>query len=203
MHSTQPPGSPHLTIKPSGQAFGKGLAYRAAIFFPLVIVAALGLQGTGLPSWAIWTVIGAGLLVGTLAIATMITSVTVDASYVVAGLLLGFEKRTPVEAVTKAVLVLQYEQLGNDIAPTFVAVAGGSKPFLRLSGQVYDAGDLMALTRALGRAEIIDEPLTPQLLEQRHPGVVPLYERRPWMIAWIVIGVVVIFAVAAGVAAES
>jgi hypothetical protein len=133
----------------------------------------------------------------------MITSVTVDASHVVARRLLGLQKRTPVGAVTKTVLVQQYEQLGNDIAPTFAAIAGGPKPFLRLSGQVYDAGDLIALTRAIGRAEIIDEPLTPQLLEQRHPGVVPLYERRPWTIAWIVVGVVVMFAVAAGVAAGS
>lgn len=206
MHPSQPmqlPGVPHLTIKPSSQAFGKGLAFRAAIFLPLVVVGFLGLQDNALPGWAIWTVVGAGIVVGVTAIATMVTQVSIIGPDVVIRRLIGTEKRVPVGAVTKTVLVQQYEQLGNSIAPTFAAVAGGTKPFLRLSGQVYDAEDLMRITRALGRSDVISEAITPKLLEQRHPGLVPLFERRPWSIAWIVVGVVVVVAVVAGVAAES
>ncbi len=199
----QPPDSPHLTIRPSRQAFGRGLAFRAAIFLPLVVVGCLGLQNTDLPGWAIWTVVGAGIVVGALAIATMVTRVSVDGTEVVVRRLIGFEKRVPVGTVTKTVLALQYEQFGSGVAPAFAVVAGGSKPFLRLSGQVYDAGDLMALSDALGRAEVIVEPVTPALLEQRHPGLVPLFERRPWTIAWIVVGVAVVLGVIVGVVAES
>jgi hypothetical protein len=199
----QSPGCSRLTIKPSSRAFGKGLAVRAAILLPLSATTGLGLQDSDLPRWAIWTVLGSGVLVGALAIATMVTMVCVDGSDVVVRRLIGAEKRVPMGTVTKVVLVQQYEQLGNSIAPTFAAVAGGAKPFVRLSGQVYDPADLMTLTRALGWADVITEPLTPHLLEKRHPGLVPLFERRPWTIAWIVIGVAVVMGVIAGIAAES
>lgn len=199
----QPPGAAPLTIKPSSQAFGKGLTYRAAIFLPLIVVGFLGQRDSALPGWAVWTVIGAGLVVALAAIAAMITRVSIAGPDIVIRRLVGTEKRIPIGAVTKTVLVQQYEQFGNSIAPTFAAVAGSSKPFLRLSGQVYDADDLLRLARALGRADIITEAVTPKLLEQRHPGLVPLFERRPWTIAWIVVGLFVVIAVAAGVAAES
>lgn len=206
MYPSQPmpqPGAAQLSISPSKQAFGKGLAYRAAIFLPLIVVGFLGQRNNDLPTGVTWGIVGAGIVVGVVAIASMVSRVSIVAGDVVIRRFVGTEKRVPVQSVTKTVLVEQYEQLGNTIAPTFAAVAQGSKPFLRLSGQVYERNDLVSLSRALGRADVIREPVTPKMLEQRHPGLVPFVERRPWTIAWIVVGVVVVAGIAVGVAAES
>lgn len=197
-----PPGSPQFSIAPSSQAFGKGLAYRAAIFLPLIVVGFLGNRNSDLPAGAVWGIIGLGVLIGALAIALMVTRVSIVGPDVVIKRLIGTIKRVPLQAITKTVLAVQYEQFGNTIAPTFAAVAQGRRPFLRLSGQVYDLQALTALTRALGRADVIQAPVTPKMLEQRHPGLLSFYERRPWAFAWIVVALIIVMCVVIGVAAQ-
>lgn len=196
-------GDARLTITPDGRAFRRGLAVRAAVMVPLIAVGVLGSRRGSVPAGVTWSIVGLGAVIAVVAIAMTITRVQVTATDLRVRRLIGAERVVPLGAVAGSVLARQYEQFGNAVAPLLTVLGQGRRRLLRLSGQVYAPDALAALSSVLGNATVIAEPVTPKLLEQRHPGLVPGYERKPFLVAGIVVAVVVVVGVVVGVSAQS
>lgn len=186
-------------LRPDSATFGRGVAVRAVIMVPLVAAGAFGSQDGNLSPAAVWSIIGVGVLIGAAAIALMVSRVQVRPSGLRIRRLIGIEKTVPSSRFAGGVFVRQYEQFGNMIAPVLIVLDGSRKRIVTLSGQVFGADGLDRLAQVLGagRFDTIDDPITPKLLAERHPGLVPFRERRPFGFAFLVVGMIIVIIVVA------
>lgn len=195
-----------LEIRPSSQTYGRGLAVRAVAMVPLIAIGLFSGNGSSVSPVVRWVIVGAGVLIGLLAIGMMITRVQLTPETIRVRRLIGTEKEIPRRQVAQGILIQQYEQFANMVAPLLILLDSSRRKLLYLSGQVYAAGDLNALAQGIGIAgfDVMAAPVTPKLVDQRHPKVLSVWERRPFLTAFTVVGVVVVlvilFAVLSGTA---
>lgn len=181
-----------MDIRPSSQTYGRGIAIRATAMVPLVAVGLVNGNGSSVSPAVRWFIVGAGVVIGLAAIAMMITRVQLTPSSIKVRRLIGTEKEIPRAQVAYGILVKQYEQYGNMLAPLLILLDGSRRKLLYLSGQVYSAGDIDALAEriGIGHIDVMTTPVTAKLIDQRHPDVLALWERRPFLIAFVVVGAV-------------
>lgn len=186
-----------LEIRPSSQTYGRGLATRALAMVPLIAIGLFSGNGSSVSPVVRWVIVSAGVLIGVVAIGMMITRVQLTLGSIRVRRLIGTEKEIPRGKVGYGILIQQYEQFANMVAPLLILVDSSRRKLLQLSGQVYAAGDLNALAQAVGIAnfDVIAAPVTPKLVDQRHPKVLSIWERRPFLIAFLVVGAVVVLVI--------
>lgn len=191
-------GEVRLRITPDRSAFTRGLQVRAAMMLPLVAVGLVGPSAGDLPAAAVWSVVGAGVLVAVAAVALTISRVEVTATELRTRRVAGLSSSVPLSQVSGSVLAAQYEQYGTAIAPMMTVTGPDRRRVLRLSGQLFAGSDLAALGSVLGNGAVVKEPVTPRMLEERFPGLVPVHERRPFLLATLVVLAIVVVATVIG-----
>lgn len=184
-------------IRPDSATYGRGVAVRAVIMLPLIVAGFFGSRNKDLSAAVVWTIVGIGIVIAAAAIGLMVSRVQVLPSGIRVRRLIGTEKTVPRQQFAGGVLIRQYEQYGNMLAPLLILMAGSRKKIVSLSGQIFGAADLDRLAQVLGIGsfDVITDPITPKLLAARHPGLIPFWERRPFGFAFLVVGVIIVIVV--------
>lgn len=189
-------GEVRLRITPDSKAFSRGMQVRAALMLPLIAVGLVGPSTSDVPPGAMVSIVGIGVVIAVVAIALTVSRVEVTATELRIRRVVGWSSSVPLSQVDGSVLVAGYEQYGNAIAPMMTVTGPDRRRVLRLSGQLYAVKDLAALGSILRNCTHVKDTLTPTMVEERFPGLVPFHERRPFLLATLVtLGIIVIVTV--------
>lgn len=188
-------------VRVSRAALGRGAALRAGIVVPLVAASAVSLRSGEAPGQVATVVIVAvGVIVGVVAVAGLVTAVRADADGVWTRRLVGLERHLPADHLARAVLVTGYEQYASPLTPKLILLGRDGQRLLNLPGHGFEVVALTRLLRAMPCEQmLLDEILTPALLQERVVGAVPWWERHPFGLAFVVVGAVVVLVVAGAV----
>lgn len=192
-----------LEFGPSGQAYGKGVAVRLAILAPLIAVNFYSAARSDINPGIWWGIIAVAAVIAVGAVLQMVKKVQLTGTSVVVTRILGGPKAIPGQRVAYGILAQAYQQFGAVAAPLLILVDGNRKKLLYLSGQLFAGSDMYALAQAMGlqNFDVITEPVSPKMIDQRHPRVLSFMERRPWAFACIAVGVIIVVVTAVLLAA--
>ncbi len=202
-----PGRSPHsdpllVEIRPSSATYGRGVATRAIVLLPIIFIGLYNPNGSSLAPGVRWSIVGVGLVIAVVAIAVMVTRVQLTWTSIRIKRLIGSEKVIPRQQMSYGILVQQYVTYGNMTAPLLMLIGAGGHKFLHLSGQVFSAADLSSFAQHIGIQffDVMPDPVTPKMIGERHPKVLSVFERRPFLIAWLLVLVVVVVVVVVAMA---
>lgn len=194
----QMPSEPVLVdIGPSGKAYGRGVAVRLAILAPLILLNFYNAGRNGISSGVWWVIIGIGALVAVIAVLRMVKRVQLTPSWIIIRRVAGAPKVLPRPQLAYGIVAQYYQQFGNAAAPLLVLVDGNGKRLLQLSGQMFAGADMFALAQGIGlqQFDVITAPTSAKLIDQRHPKVLSVLERRPWAVAVAVVAVIIVLVI--------
>lgn len=195
-----------IDIRSSSGAYRRGLAIGPVALVPLIPVivfnANANANGSGVARATGWSIVGLGVVIGLVAIGRMVTRVQLTPSSIRVRRLIGTEKEIARQQVACGILVQQYEQYPDLLAPLLILLDGSRRKLLHLSGHVYGAADIngFAERMGIGHFDVMAGPVTATLIDQRHPEVLSIWERRPFMIAFAVTGAVFVVVILLGIA---
>jgi hypothetical protein len=193
-----------VDIGPSGRAYGRGVAVRLAILAPLILLNFYNAGRSGISRGVWWAIIGIGAVIAVIAVLRMVKRVQLTPWAVVIKRVGGAPTVVRHRQFGYGILAQYYQQFGNAAAPLLILVDGNGKKFLQLSGKLFAGSEMYALAQAIGlqRFDVINGPTSAQQIDQRHPKVLSVLERRPWAVAFAVVAVIVVLVIDVVVAAE-
>lgn len=194
-----------VEIRANGGTYGRGVATRGAVMLPLIFIGFYRGGQSDLPAGVRWGIVGAGVVIGLIAIAMMTVRVQLTWSSVKAKRLIGVEKVIPRQQMSYGILVQQYQQFANMAAPLLVLVDANRRKLMYLSGQLFSAPDMYSLAQAIGIQffDVIRQPVNAKMIDRRHPKVLSVWERRPFLIAFGVVIVIIVLVVVVVVGTDS
>ena len=190
------------TIRPSKTAYRRAIGANAVIILPLVVFQFVNVSRNSDPLMILWILLGT-LLVVAVCIVLYFRNVRIDfgEGKVTSTNLFGSTREWKAAEIGKVVLVQQYWATMQPVVPNAFVLDTQSKRIVRAQGSTWTAEQMQELIAGLGKEPIvIAEPIKPKDLHARFPGIVPIWEVRPWLFAFglaIALIAIVVFALLA------
>lgn len=182
-----------LTVKPNARLFYKSNGARLLLVLPVIIVLVMfGYRGRSLSAEVRLTIALVTLVVIALWLASVlfVSRVQVTRDELVVRNSVGFSRRYRREQLGFALLLVQYRAAGQGTLTTVALVAGqDGRRLLRMPGQYWDRNGIDRFLQALAlpRVDVIAQPITGKLVDARYPKLLPFGERRPGMLALVIV----------------
>lgn len=175
----------------------KGVRNRLLIFGPTIVVGLLGAWDGRIPPVLLWSIIGAGVLIGVVAVAGMVVGVSVLPEGIELRRLIGIRALIRADRIDRVIFVREYATFGDALAPLVIVVGLSGRPLCRLSGHVFNTAQLAAFAAATGPYEALNDGAVSSIeFGKRFRRLVPFWERRPLAWGFSATGVIIVVIVA-------